>query len=118
MALAEVGNVGSNGVAFLVAGGIVYEIIAANCSSPQTTELNAHSRAETLMKWVNLGLGQSVLFIGAAMLFDKRHRGAIAAGGLLAGGLMYGLYGHAKKAGLSSALPPTETNLGRPTWSR
>jgi hypothetical protein len=122
VALAEVGNVaaGNGGVAFLVAGGIVYEIIAANCSSPQTTELNAQQRAETLMKWVHLGMAQSALFVGAAMILDPKHRAAILGGGLLAGVLMYGLYGHAKKAGLASDLPGTETypNLGRPTWSR
>ena len=46
---------GGGGVAFLVSAGIVYEIIAAACSSPQTTEINAKSRSDTLMKWVNLG---------------------------------------------------------------
>jgi hypothetical protein len=108
MALAEVGNTRGNGVAFLVAAGIVYEIIAANCSSPQTTELNADTRAPTLMKWVHLGLGQSALFIGAAILFDRSHAVQILAGGLLAGSLMYGLYGHAKTAGLASGEPGTE----------
>lgn len=111
MALAEVGGTGAgNGIAFLVSAGIVYEIIAANCSSPQTTELNASSRASTLMKWVNLGLGQAALFVGAAALFDPGHRGAIIAGGILAGAMMYHLYGHAKRAGLSSSLPGTETH--------
>lgn len=108
MALEQVtANLG-NGTAFLVAGGIVYEIIAANCSSPQTTELNAHARADTLMKWVHLGMVQAGVFIGAAMLFDRGHRAAILSGGLLAGVLMYGLYGHAKVAGLNSAAPGTE----------
>ena len=53
------------GIAFLVAAGIVYEIIAAACSSPQTTEINASTRAGTLMKWVHIGLAQSALFVGA-----------------------------------------------------
>ena len=98
----------SNGIAFLVAGGIVYEIVAANCSSPQTAELNAEKRAETLMKWVNLGLIQSAVFIAAAAMFDKAHAKAILGGGLLAGGIMYYLYWHAKKAGLQSSDQPTE----------
>jgi hypothetical protein len=110
MALAEVGGTGAgNGIAFLVSAGIVYEIIAANCSSPQTTELNAKQRSSTLMKWVNLGLGQAALFVGAAALFDPGHRAAIVAGGILAGAMMYHLYGHAKKAGLNSTLPGTES---------
>ena len=108
MALEQVaGNLG-NGTAFLVAGGIVYEIIAANCSSPQTTELNASTRADTLMKWVHLGAGQAVLFLAAAMVMDEKHRVAIAAGGGLAIALMYGLYTHAKASGLKSDLPGTE----------
>lgn len=108
MALTEVGNTRGNGIAILVAGGIVYEIIAANCSSPQTTELNAHARAGTLMKWVHLGLGQSALFIAVAIAFDRSHAVQYLIGGGLAAALMYGLYGHAKTAGLSSAEPGTE----------
>jgi hypothetical protein len=108
VALTEVGSTRGNGVAFLVSAGIVYEIIAANCSSPQTTELNASTRAETLMKWVHLGLGQSALFIGAAILFDRSHAVQYLAGGLLAGAMMYGLYGHAKVSGLASSEPGTE----------
>ena len=109
MALAQAANTGGgSGVAFLVSAGIVYEIIAANCSSPQTTELNADKRAPTLMKWVHLGLGQSVLFVAAAAMFDRQHRNAIIAGGALAGLFMYGLYTHAKLAGAGSGKPPTE----------
>jgi len=98
----------SEGIAFLVSAGIVYEIIAAACSSPQTTEINATARADTLMKWVHIGLIQAAVFIGAAALFDKKHRTAILTGGGLAGGLMYGQYVHAKSAGLNSAEPGTE----------
>lgn len=108
MALEQVGGAAGAGVAVLVGGGIVYEIVAANCSSPQTTELNASARAETLMKYVNLGLAQSAVFIALAMALDKPHRKPILAGGLLAGAFMYALYGHAKKAGLASNAPPTE----------
>ena len=98
----------SDGIAFLVSAGIVYEIIAAACSSPQTTEINAAKRAGTLMKWVHLGLVQSAIFIGAAAYFDRTHRTAIVAGGALAGALMYGQYVHARSAGLSSCEPGTE----------
>jgi len=100
---------GSTGIAFLVSAGIVYEIIAAACSSPQTTEINAVKRGPTLMKWVNLGIAQAALFVFAAALFDRRHRKAILGGGILAGGLMYWQYDHARRAGLAQAdLPGTE----------
>jgi hypothetical protein len=98
----------SNGIAFLVSAGIVYEIIAAACSSPQTTEINADTRADTLMKWVHLGIGQAAIFIAAAAYFDRAHRNAILTGGILAGVLMYGQYVHARNAGMASAKPGTE----------
>lgn len=97
------------GVAFLVSAGIVYEIIAAACSSPQTTEINAKSRSSTLMKWVHLGIVQSAVFVGGAALLDKRHRWQIISGGLLAMVLMYGSYWHANRTGLASNQPGTES---------
>lgn len=98
-----------NGVAFLVSAGIVYEIIAAACSSPQTTEINAASRADTLMKWVHLGIAQAALFIIIAAFLDEKRRAAIVGGGATAAVLMYAQYAHAKRAGLASSEPGTET---------
>jgi len=97
-----------NGVPFLVSAGIVYEIIAAACSSPQTTEINASTRADTLMKWVHIGLVQSAFFVAIAAWIDKDDAVPIIAGGGLAAGIMYGSYWHAKRAGLSSSEPGTE----------
>lgn len=109
MALEKMAGDSSTGVAFLVSAGIVYEIIAAACSSPQTTEINAGKRAPTLMKWVNLGIAQAALFVLLAALFDRKHRKAILAGGTIAGGLMYWQYDHAKRSGLAALhLPGTE----------
>lgn len=102
---------GSDGVAFLVSAGVMYEIIAAACSSPQTTELNAAKRAPTLMKWVNLGVGQGVLFVVLAAVWDRKHRKPILLGGTLAAILLYFQYWHAKIAGLAalaSGAPGTE----------
>lgn len=96
------------GVPFLVAAGIVYEIIAAACSSPQTAEINADKRASTLMKWVHLGIAQSVVFIAIAAAVDPKHAKPIVAGGVLAGGIMYASYAHAMSAGLASKEPGTE----------
>src|SRR5271170_4331746 len=91
-----------NGVPFLVSAGIVYEIIAAACSSPQTTEINADTRAETLFKWVHIGLVQSAVFIAIAVVVDREHAKPIIAGGAIAAGFMYGSYWHARIAGLGS----------------
>lgn len=105
----ELGRDNSFGIAFLVAAGIVYEIIAAACSSPQTTEINADKRAGTLMKWVWIGLAQSALFVAAAALLDKPNRAPIIAGGTTAGLLMLAQYWHARDAGLKSAEAGTES---------
>jgi len=87
----------------------VYEVIAANCSSPQTAELNAEKRAETLMKWVHVGLAQSAFLVTIAAIIDKPHRKPIIAGAVLAGGIMYVSYANAKAEGLKSCEPGTET---------
>lgn len=106
MAAPGLGN--SNGVAFIVSAGVVYEVIAKACSSPQTTELNADKRAPTLMKWVTIGTVEAaaIVLIGAAI--DKPHRAAILWGGLLAASVTWAEYVHARNAGLRSGLPPTE----------
>lgn len=96
------------GVAFLVSAGIVYEIIAAACSSPQTTEINADKRAETLMKWVYIGMAQAAVFVFLAAKFDPKHRQAIVMGGVMAGTIMFLSYDHAKRAGLKSSGAGTE----------
>lgn len=100
---------GGGGVAFLVSAGIVYEIIAAACSSPQTTEINASSRADTLMKWVHIGIAQAAIFVGVAAYLERKHAAEIVFGGLLAAGLMYVQYVHARNAGLRSGGPGTES---------
>jgi hypothetical protein len=104
----EVGSK-SGGLAFLVSAGIVYEIIAAACSSPQTAEINANSRADTLMKWVNIGLIQSAGLVAIAAYLDPAHRAEIIAGGATAAALMWLQYKHALTAGLSSDQPGTES---------
>jgi len=99
-----------NGVPFLVSAGIVYEIIAAACSSPQTAEINANKRAGTLMKWVYIGMAQSALFITIAASVDRKHTQAIVAGGSLAGVIMYLSYRHAMACGLMNGGASTESN--------
>lgn len=92
---------------FMVSAGLVYEVIAAACSSPQTTEINAKKRSETLMKWVWLGVAQSAFLVLVAAAISKRPTPAIAGGGT-AIVLMVGQYVHARKAGLASVEEGTE----------
>lgn len=103
-----------DGVAFLVSYGIVAEIIAKACSSPQTLEINARARAGTLMKWVNIGVIESVAVIVIAAWIDTKvpgqnHTAAILWGGFLAIGVTYGEYLYGKKSGLANAGPSTES---------
>jgi hypothetical protein len=91
---------------------LVYDIIAAINSSPQTTEINAKKRAPTLMKWVHIGLAQCAIFVGIGTWVAYHTPGtawwAPLAGGILAGVLLYVQYVHAKNAGLASLEPGTE----------
>lgn len=91
----------------MVSAGLVYEIIAAACSSPQTAEINAAKRSATLMKWVKIGLLQSALFVAIAA-GPLKGKGPAIAGGALAAGLMWASYAYANKSGLASGQPGTE----------
>lgn len=112
MALEKLDASASFGIAFLVSAGIVAEIVAKACSSPQTTELNAGSRAATLMKWVNIGMIEAALFVAAAAYFDRAHRVPIILGGAAEGIITYAEYLHGKQAGLASDKPGTESGGG------
>lgn len=101
------GNQGA-GVPFLMGGLYVLGAVAAYCSSPQTTEININKRGDTLMKWVNFGAVQSILFIGIAAIVDPKHRTMLVAGGLLQLIFMYGAYLHAKESGKANPGKGTE----------
>lgn len=92
---------------FMIAAGLVFEIIAAFCSSPQTTELNAQARSATLMKWVGLGLVVSALFVGIAAVYLHGGKPALWGGGL-AGAILGIGYFHANASGLQNGGAPTE----------
>ena len=87
---------------------LTYDIISATNSSPQTTEINAGARADTLMKWVKLGLAQAALFVAVGVLLDKRRWPPLVGGGV-AGVMLYMQYIHAMNSGLESTEPGTET---------
>jgi hypothetical protein len=89
---------------------VVYDVISATNSSPQTTEINARKRAPTLMKWVHIGLAQAALFVVIGVLAEppgKKWRPLI--GGGVAGVLLYLQYIHARNAGIENGGEGTET---------
>lgn len=106
---------GSTALTIGVFGALTYDVIAAACSSPQTTEINAEARADTLMKWVYIGIGQAALFtaIGVVAEMAEGHSPwPPVIGFTLAASLMWASYVHAKSAGLEGAeegKPGTET---------
>ena len=106
MAIGQGGS--GKGIALLVGAEIVYAIVAAACSSPQTAEIGAKHRADTLMKWVHIGLVQSAIFVGLAVMYDREHAQPILVGGGVAAVLMYGSYKHAMTAGLNSSKASAE----------
>lgn len=86
---------------------LVYTVISASCSSPQTAEINAHARAGTLMKWVHIGLVQGAAFGVLGALLDKRRWPPLLGAGLAMVAL-YAQYRHALSCGLRSGGPTTE----------
>lgn len=106
-----------NGNALVVAvyAAVVYDIISATNSSPQTTEINASVRADTLMKWVHIGLAQAMLFVVIGMYLrrmENKSAWSPLLGGGLAGVLLYYQYCHAKKAGIEKGGQGTEVYGG------
>jgi len=103
------GNGGTDAAVIGIYAAVVYDVISATNSSPQTTEINAKARAGTLMKWVYIGLAQAALFVVIGMAAEapgKKWRPMV--GGGLAAALLWIQYVHAKKAGLESSEPGTE----------
>lgn len=99
-------NAGAVAVTVAVYAALTYDIISATNSSPQTTEINAAKRADTLMKWVYIGLAQAALFAFLGYYFEKksgRPGWPPVLGAGLAGSLLWVQYLHAKDAGLKAA---------------
>lgn len=82
------------------------DVFSTFTSSPQTTELNAAARADTLMKWVKIGLLVSVGG-GAIGSWTSRSPWPLVATGTVAV-LMFYMYDHAKRVGLEQGGAPTE----------
>ena len=83
------------------------DVYSTLTSSPQTTEINAKTRADTLMKWVKLATVVAVAGGLAGSLVEGNPIPVVAAGTVAV--LMYFLYEHAKRSGLSDGEVGTET---------
>ena len=93
---------------FMISFMLVYDTMSTTNSSPQTTEINASVRAESLMKWVKLGLIQAtIIAVFAAIIDDEKW--PIIAGAGVADVLLWVQYKHAKETGLKDGGPSTET---------
>ena len=89
-----------------VSAEMVYQLVGANMSSPQTAELNAPARAPTISKWVTLTNIEAMGWIVLLSFLDKSLWPVFGGGIALTG--MYFKYRHAISAGLRSAAPATE----------
>lgn len=98
----------SEGDTIALYGLVVFGIVAAACSSPQTAEINADKRSATLMKWVKIGLAMSAVYVVIGVWLDDK-RWPPLAGGALAAAMLWACYQHALDSGLASTAPGTET---------
>ena len=101
------GSNGDNAIKVAVYATLMYDIISATNSSPQTTEINASKRASTLMKWVHIGLVQGLLFVALGVYLDKERWPPLVGGGLAAA-LLYAQYRYALAAGTAAPGETTE----------
>src|SRR6516164_8624152 len=74
----------SEAITVAIYAALTYDIISATNSSPQTTEINAAVRAETLMKWVKIGLAQAAFFAALGVALDKKRWPPVLGAGIAA----------------------------------
>ena len=103
----ELNMSGGSAVKVAVYATLMYDVISATNSSPQTTEINAKKRAATLMKWVYLGLAQGALFVAIGMYLDEERWPPLLGGGIAAV-LLYAQYQYALYQGTHNPGPSTE----------
>jgi len=82
------------------------DMFGSTNSSPQTTEINAARRADTLMKWVYIG---DAMAIGGGAIASVVSKSVWPLVGTVAISVLFtGLYIHAKNAGLANGGLQTE----------
>lgn len=102
---------GAAALGFGVYADLAYNIMSATNSSPQTTELFARDRAETLWKYVKIGDAQIVaLSLFGAYLAGPQLWPYPLLGGAVTAVLMHCMYAHALKAGRDQAAPGTSSS--------
>lgn len=103
------GRTESDAVLFVMTYLGVADLFSKGTSSPQTTEINAHKRASTLMKWVNISAVEGIgLIILAFVAAPRGHKRWPVLGGILSLVITYTEYLYAKEWGLRSAEAGTE----------
>lgn len=85
---------------------LIFDVFSSTNSSPQTTEMFAKDRANTLWKWVRIGAVISIMFIALAAFTEMRDKKtdkstmwAPIIGGTMALGVMWWMYSNALKSG-------------------
>lgn len=105
MAFIESGG-SSNVVKIGVFAALAYDVTSANLSSPQTFELNSGQRGPTLSKWLNLNVGEALLWgVGASMMDGTPYPFIGAALGIAS---MWCKYQYAIRSGKKNGLPDME----------
>lgn len=106
MAVSDLGS-GLPAVKVAIGAELVYQLVGANMSSPQTAELNAAARAPTIDKWVNMTNIEVAGWLALLTLLDRSWWFLI--GGAIAGIGMWLKYRYAIGSGLRNGAPPTES---------
>lgn len=104
---------GANGATAAVLLGVyatfALDVYSTLNSSPQTTELFAKDREDSLMHWVGIGAGVAVAGGFIASVVSWRIEPLIASA--LVAAMMHGFYTHAKNRGIGQP-PPSNMTVG------
>jgi hypothetical protein len=95
-------------VSFGVYADLAYNIYSATNSSPQTTELFAGERSDSLWKYVLIGHVQAVGLGVFGSILDKTLWPLL--GTVSIGAIMHGMYAHALQSGKDKAPPSNSLN--------
>lgn len=90
-------------ISFGVYADLAYNLYSATNSSPQTTELFAGERSETLWRYVIIGHIQAVALGLFGSILDRSWWPLF--GTVTIGGVMHGMYSYALKKGYTQARP-------------